>query len=110
MGLVERLQRLDERLGLDGPQKRREQQERRAALESLPQPARRSLTRLRTVAVLVLSVALVGVGLFIIFSTSMGGVAVIVLGFIGPFGGIFVGRWLERHVLEKHHASEARDS
>lgn len=107
MRLIERLQRLDERLGLDGPQYRREQEQRRAALAALPQPARRSLTRLRIAAILGLCVALVGVGLFLY--TSIGDVAVIVLGVIAPFCGIPVGRWLERHVLEKH-AAEARDS
>lgn len=47
MSIIERLQRLDERLDLDGPQKRQKQEERRAVLEALPDPARRSLARLR---------------------------------------------------------------
>ena len=109
MSLIERLQRLDERLGLDGPQYRRKREERQAAIESLPEPARRSLTRLRIVALLVLASALLGAGLFAIFYTPLGEIAVIVLTFVGSFGGIYVGRWAERHVLEQHGRSEAVD-
>jgi ferric-dicitrate binding protein FerR (iron transport regulator) len=109
MNLIERLQRLDERLGLDGPRKRQKQEERRAALKSLPQPARRSLTRLRIAALLVLVAALVAVGLLAVFYTSMGEIAAVVLTFVGSFGGIYVGRWVERHVLEQHGHSEAVD-
>lgn len=109
MSIIERLQRLDERLGLDGPQYRQKREERQAAIESLPEPARRSLTRLRIVALIVLASALLGAGLFAIFYTSMGDIAVIVLTFVGSFGGIYVRRWVERHVLEQHGRSDVGD-
>ncbi len=109
MSLIERLQRLDERLGLDGPQKRQKQEERRAALESLPEPARRSLARLRVAALLVLAAAMIGVGMLAIFYTSLGDIAVIALLFVGSFGGIYVRWWVERHVLEQHGRSKAVD-
>ncbi len=63
MGVIERLQRLDDRLGLDSAQKRVQLEARRTALASLPHGARRSLSRRRAGVVALAGAAAIAVGL-----------------------------------------------
>lgn len=65
MGIIERLQQLDDRLGLNSAAKRNRAESRRAALEALPDDVRASMTRRRVMAVVLTMVAATAVGLTI---------------------------------------------
>ena len=106
MGIFERLQRFDERVGLDSPHKRRERGERRAALDSLPGAMRHSLTRRRLVAIALIAAAVVAVSLLVLSFLPLGhdgwAVVTIVLSIIFATVGGLVGRRIERDLLEEH--------
>lgn len=106
MGLIERLQRVDERLGLDSAEKHAEREARRSALESLPADRRRSLTRRRVVAAVLLVATVLVVGLVVASLFPPSGdawpVVTAVLVFVATLVGYGVGRRIERDVLAEH--------
>lgn len=110
MGIIKRLQRLDERLGLDSPQKRQERDERQAALDALPEAMRQSLMRRRLVAMALITATVLATSILVLsllLPPSHDGwvVATIVLTFIAVLVGGLVGRRIEQNVLAEHRDS-----
>lgn len=106
MGIIERLQQLDDRLGLDSASKRDRAESRRTALEALPDDVRASMTRRRVMAVVLTTVAAIAVGLtigwLVSFKRPVMTIVMVLLIFAATMASHLVSKRSEDAALDAH--------